>query len=295
MKKIAILSGWTGAEIEIAKKSANFFKKYINCNFDYYELPDQLDEFIKNKALYNLALPVFHWEYWEDGRVFAFLDILWIPHTFSSYNSHAICLDKYKANTLVSDLWIKVPEQYILFKQDDFLKIPENLAFPLILKPNRGGSSFFTYKIENNSDLENTLIKARDELDDDIVLQQFVVADEYSVSVVNWEVLPIMKLEKKNKEDFFDYDSKYESEDAMKEIWPEIDRDLKEILENYTCKIYNYFELKGFSRVDFLVDWNNVFFLEVNTIPWMTEASILPKSWAKTWRNFEELVQEIIK
>ena len=295
MQKIVILSWWTGAEIEIAKKSADFVKKYIWSEYDYYELPKQLDEFLENKNKYSLAIPVFHWDYWEDWRIFAFLDILKIPHTFSHYNAHAICLDKYKANTLVADLWIQVPEQYILFKQDNFSQVPENLTFPLILKPNKGGSSFFTYRINSSKQLEDTLKKAREELEDDIVLQQFVIAEEYSVSVVNWEVLPIMKLEKKNKEDFFDYDSKYESEDVMKETWPEIETSLKNKLEEYTYKIYNYFELKGFSRVDFLVDWEDVFFLEVNTIPWMTEASILPKSWLNMGRKFEELLEEIIK
>ena len=295
MKKIVILSGWTGSEIEIAKKSANFFKKYIKREYDYYELPKQLDSFLENKDKYSLAIPVFHWEYGEDGRIFAFLNILGIAHTFSSYNTHALCLDKYKANTLVNDIWVKIPEQFIVFNKNNFETVPKELKFPIILKPNRWGSSFFTYKIDSYKELEEKLHEAKNEVDDDILLQEFISWEEYSVSIVNWKTLAIMKLEKQKIDDFFDYDAKYESEDKMKEIWPKIEKKLETKLIKYSQKLYQYFEIQWFCRVDYLVDWEDIYFLEINTIPGMTDASILPKSWLLTWKSFEELVDEIIK
>jgi len=104
MKKVVILSGGTGTEIEVAKKSALFFKKYLNQDYDYYELPKELDNFLRNKDKYSSAIPVFHGEYGEDGKIFAFLDILGIQASFSPYYTHAFCLDKYKTNILVSQL-----------------------------------------------------------------------------------------------------------------------------------------------------------------------------------------------
>ena len=295
MKKIVILSGWTGAEIEIAKKSANFFKKYLSKDYDYYELPKQLDSFLENKDKYSLAIPVFHWEYGEDGRMFAFLDILGIPHTFSSYDVHSILLDKYKWNLLVEDLFLNVPKQYLFLRKVDFKGDTSHIEFPIILKPNRWGSSFFAFRIESEEELIEKLIVARECLSDDILVQDFVEWEEYSVPIVNGEILPIMKLEKQNENDFFDYDSKYESADRIKETWPIIEESLEMKLRNQSLKVYNYFRVQGFCRIDFLVkDWE-VFFLEVNTIPGMTDASILPKSWLITWKSFEELVEELIK
>ncbi len=288
MKKIAILTGWPGLEREIAIKSSAFFEKYIQKDFDRYDLPKQLEEFIRNKDKYCLAVPVFHGEYGEDGKIFAVLDSLNIPHTFSDYKTHGLCLDKEKTNTLVFQLWIKVPFQYIAETSESF---PE--SYPVIMKPNQWGSSFHTYKINNHQEFYDNFNKTRKDLLDDILIQEFIIWDEYSVPVVAWEVLPIMKVEKQDNAELFDYDSKYESEAKMKETFPEINPELKEKLESATHKIYKYFWIKSMSRIDFLVRDDEVFFLEINTIPGMTQWSILPKAWELTGRSFEELVDII--
>ena len=93
----------------------------------------------------------------------------------------------------------------------------------------------------------------------------------------------------------FDYEAKYEDDSKIQEVFPEIEVTLKTKLEVATRKISNYFNIKWFSRIDFLVIDDQPYFLEVNTIPGMTEASILPKSWELTGRSFEELVVKIIE
>lgn len=287
MKKIVILSWGPWLECEIAKKSAKLFKDHINKDFDYYELPKQLSNFLNNKDKYNLAIPVFHGEYWEDGKIFAFLDILGIPHTFSDYSTHCLCLDKEKTNALVFQLWVKVPFQYIAETSESF---PE--SYPIIMKPNHWGSSFHTYKVTNHQEFYDCFNKTRHDLSDKILIQEFVIWEEYSVPVVNREILPIMKLEKADDE-VFDYEAKYEENQEIKEIFPKIQTKLLEKLKSDTLKVYDYFHLKWMSRIDFLVREGEVYFLEINTIPWMTEASILPKAWKLTNRSLEELVKEI--
>ena len=289
MKKVAILTWWPWMEREIALKSASFFKKYLNREFDVYDLPNQMYLFLKHKDEYEYVIPVFHWEYWEDGKIFAFLDTLNIPHTFSDYKTHALCLDKEKTNTLVYQLWVKVPFQYIAKDNQSF---PE--SYPVIMKPNQWWSSFHTYKIENNQEFYDCFNKTRNDLSDDILIQEFIAWEEYSVPLVHWEVLPIMKVEK-DVNLLFDYESKYESEEKMKETFPEIEEWLLKKLQDDSVKIYNYFNIKWMSRIDFLVMNNNVYFLEINTIPWMTEASILPKAWNLTWKNNTELVRLLTK
>ncbi len=290
MKKTVILTWWPGLERDIAIKSAKFFEENLWCDFDKYILPDQLEEFINNKDKYNLAIPVFHWEYWEDGQVFSLLNTLNIPHSFSDYKTHALCLDKEKTNILVYQLGIKIPFQYIAQHNQEF---PEK--YPVIMKPNNGWSSFHTYKINDSQEFYDCFEKTRKDLKDEILIQEFIIWDEYSVPVVDWEILPIMKVEKQDNSQLFDYNSKYESEDKMKETFPEIDENLKSILEKNTQKIYNYFSIKWMSRIDYLIKDDEVYFLEINTIPGMTEGSILPKSWKLTGRSFEELVEKVTK
>lgn len=287
MKKIVILTGWPGLEREIALKSSELFKENINREYDVYDLPSQMSNFLKHKDEYELAIPVFHWEYWEDGKIFAFLDSLNIPHTFSSYKTHAICLDKEKANTLVFQLGIKVPFQYIAKTSESF---PE--TYPIIMKPNQWGSSFHTYKINNHQEFYDNFKKTRIDLTDDILIQEFIEWEEYSVPLVDWEVLPIMKLEKENDQ-VFDYEAKYLSDDIIKETFPEIEELLLKKLREQSLLAYDYFNIKGMARVEFIVKNWELYFLEVNTIPGMTEWSILPKAWKLTGKSNEELVKII--
>jgi len=289
MKKVVILTGWPGLEREIALKSAAFFEKYIDREYDLYDLPKQMDSFLKNKDKYEFAIPVFHWEYWEDGRIFAFLDSLNIPHVLSNYKTHALCLDKEKANTLIFQTGIKVPFQYIAKSSESF---PD--SYPVIMKPNQWGSSFYTYKINNHQEFYNNYNEIDKNINDDILIQEFITWDEYSVSIVDWKILPIMKLEKV-EDAIFDYDSKYVTESSMKETFPEIEENLLTQLQEQSLKAYNYFDVKSMARVEFIEkDWE-LYFLEVNTIPGMTETSILPKAWNLTWKSNEELVKELIK
>lgn len=287
MRKIAILTGGTWTEVEVAKKSAKFFETYIGKEYDTYLLPQEIGKFLENYHHYELAIPVFHWAYGEDGKIFAFLDILGVPHTFSSYETHALCLNKYRTNILAAAVGLTVPQQYLYFGNHEIG------VFPVIVKPNTGGSSFFTYKVSSENELKEKIQEIESHIDDDILVQEFIAGEEYSVPIVHGEVLPIMKLEKK-ADDFFDYESKYESEARIRETWPKIEENLEQRLKHAALKMYTTCKIQGFCRIDFLVKYDKVYFLEVNTIPGMTEASILPKSWKLTGRSFEELVQSLI-
>lgn len=294
MKKIVILSGWTWDEREVALRSATYFSDNIEQDYDYYVLPEQLNEFIANKDLYHLAIPVFHWEYGEDGRIFAFLDILGIPQVWPSYAVHSLCLDKIKTNMIVEKLWYNVPKEITIKKGIQDLPIMD-LDFPLIIKPNKWWSSFHTYKLNDQQELHQKFSLMQKDIDDDIIVQEYIVWKEYSVPIIAWEILPIMLLEKQNDDDFFDYESKYESEDRIKETFPDnINVQLNQELWDTSLELYNFLNIKWYCRFDYLVRDNKVYFLEVNTIPGMSPASIVPKSWEKTWWTKPQLVQKII-
>ncbi len=292
-----ILTWWTSLEREISIKSAKFIQKYIGEKVNIFYLPEDLDKLLEIKDKIELAIPVFHWKYGEDGCIFAFLKILGIKTAFSDFSVHALCLDKHKTDTLLRAIWIQVPNEIIVKKWEklDEEKINEYIKFPCILKPNNGGSSFYTYKIETFEELQEKLDFAFSEIDEDMLIWEYILWDEYSVSLVDKEVLPIMKIEKKDKTKIFDYESKYESENAMRETWPEMSEKEFREFSKIAVKIYDFLGIKWFCRIDFIKRGNEIFFLETNTIPGLTEASILPKSWEKMGRSFEDLVGKIIK
>lgn len=295
--KTIILTGGTSTEREVSIKSANFFKKFWPKNSEIMLFPEDLEKFLKLKNDFDLVIPVFHWKYGEDGMIFAFLQTLGLKTAFSWFETHCLCLDKMKTNIFVESLEILAPKQILISKNEkiDEKYISEKIGFPCILKPNNGWSSFYTYKIENFSELLEKLDFVFSKTGEKMLICEYILWDEYSVSVVNWQVLPIMKIEKIDKNRIFDYEAKYENASFIKETWPAIEENLQKNFEKICLKIWEFFNIKWFCRIDFIVRDNEIFFLEINTIPGMTEKSILPQSWEKTGKNFEELVWEILK
>lgn len=103
-----------------------------------------------------------------------------------------------------------------------------------------------------------------------------------------------MKIEKQDKNAIFDYEAKYKNASKMQETWPEIPKNVFDNFAAISQKIYDFFDVRGFCRIDFIVRNGEIFFIEINTIPGMTKNSILPKSWEKTGRSFEKLAETIL-
>jgi len=296
MKKIAILTGWPGFERNVALKSVKLFEKYIKRDYETFVLPESLDKFVSRKDEFEKVIPVFHWEFGEDGRIQAFLDIHNIPYIGSSYATNALCMNKKNANAVAAYYGLMVPMELCICMWTKILEQDFNLNFPVIIKPNTGWSSYFTYKINNFNELEEKINYIWDNIEDNLLIQEYILWNEYSVSIVNGKVLsPIMFVEKNNKDDFFDYESKYESESGMRETFPDLELKLHQLLTQVTQKAIEIFNIQWYARVDYIVRDSVVYFLEVNTIPGSTEVSILPKAWKLTGRNLEEFVEEVLK
>jgi D-alanine-D-alanine ligase len=295
MKKIAILTWGPGFERNIALKSVKLFEKYIHREYETFILPESLDEFISRRDEFEKVIPVFHWEYGEDGRIQALLDIYNIPYIGSSYFVNALCMNKKQANAVAAYNGLNIPQELYLSKWSTLKQNNFSLNFPVILKPNTGGSSYYTYKIADFAELEEKIKFIWENISDDLLIQEYILWDEYSISVVNGEVLDaIMFVEKNNAEDFFDYESKYESESGMRETFPDLNDKLKSQLIDTTQKAIDIFDVQWYARVDFIVRDNVPYFLEVNTIPGSTEVSIVPKAWKLSGRTLEEFIEVLL-
>jgi D-alanine-D-alanine ligase len=252
-----------------------------------------MDRFLSAYKDYDLAIPVFHWEYWEDGMIFWLLDSIWMKYTFSPFATHAVCMDKNKSNILVEKIWVKVPKSYLFNYLNEISGI--KFSYPLIVKPNSWWSSVATYKVNNDAELSKAVSDVIEITHDLVLVQEFISWTEYSVPVIwndDLECLPIMRVELKTWE-FFDYEEKYNS-DGSNEIFWDVEENLKTSLEDDSKKIYKFLGCRWISRIDYIVNDSWIYFLEVNTIPGFSAASIFPKAWKLTWRSLKEIVEKII-
>lgn len=294
--KIVLLTGWTDWEREIALKSASYIEDNLQCDYDKYILPEEIDKFLANYKKYNLAIPVFHGHYWEDGNVFWLLKSIWLKHTFSDSSVHSLCMNKTLTSLVAKNLGIKVPDEILIKNDSDISKISFN--FPMIVKPNSWWSSLATNKVNDSEELTNAILEVEKETWDMPLVQEFVEWTEYSVPVVwpsnNPEVLWVMSVSIKDPSvTFFDYDAKYKGwiekkvEDSSNILVGE--------LSSISVKLYSELWCSWVARPDFLVKDNwDIYFLEINTIPWMSKESFVPKAWRSTWKKDKEFVDNLI-
>jgi len=210
---------------------------------------------------------------------------------------------------------VKIPRSWLVgvtsFDDVNITQDTEELSYPLIVKPNMGGSSAFTKKVSTyteltaaidiikNASVEGIVIgnKHFNTAPDTALVQECIEGEEYTVGVYgtpdNAQALPIMQIVNV-KAAFFDWQEKYES-DGSNEIFPDnIDPDLRERLTLASRVIYSSLNCRGVARIDYRVRDGELYFLEVNTFPGATKASFIPKMWQKTGRDMGAFITMLI-
>ena len=246
-----------------------------------------------------------HGAYGEDGTVQGFLESARVPYTGSGVLASALAMDKLKSNEIFAFHRLKVPK-YINFSKKEWEKdktkitagIEEKISLPCVVKPSNCGSSVGITIVKKIEDLENAMQSAFS-YDDTILAQKYISGTEVTCAILdeggNKEpiALPPTQIIPKESE-FFDYRAKYIA-GATEEITPprlsaEI---IKKIQEN-ALKAHEILGCSGMSRTDMIVSGEDIFILETNTIPGMTETSLYPQAAAAVGISFAELLDKII-
>lgn len=301
--KYAVLYGGTDGEREISFKSGGFVAKTLwemGLDFDQYILPDQIDAFFSKHKEYDLAFPMFHGAYWEDGLVFGLLEALGVPHTHSSTGVHAQCFDKHKTNTLVSNLGVNISNNFLIPRGAAFdeTRIHKELAGKtLFVKPNTWGSSIGAYKVDDPLTLNEYITKSQQAAPGKTLVEEYIPWAEYSVGIL-WSgsdltVVPIMKVELEDAA-FFDFDVKYNDQWGKETFPDDIEPSLQDKLISDSKLIYSYLGCTTVARIDYIVSAWVPYFLEINTVPGFTEVSIVPRAWRRMGRTNEQLIQLMI-
>jgi len=314
MEHIAILTGGDSAEYEISLLSANtvlqhldpeLFKGYIvhlkdnvftviinnqsiaidktNFSFNY-----------KNKKIkLEKVFMALHGPPAENGLIQPYFDNLNIAYTSSDSAVSSLTFDKYKCNANLTELGFKCAISYLYHKGDTIDKqlIIDTVQLPCFVKPNGAGSSFGITKVKEKKDLVNAINNALLH-DNKVLIEQFINGTEVSCGVFfdgeQIKSLPITEIVSEN--DFFDYQAKYEGK--SKEITPaRINSAITKKTQNTTINIYKKMKLRGICRVDYIIMNDIPYIIEINTIPGLSEESIIPQQLKSAKLKIEKIFE----
>ena len=291
--QIAILTGGTSSERSVALRSAENLANWIEIagyKSTRYDLPNDLWVFLENQKQYDLIVPMFHGKYGEDGQITAFLATLGCKYTSSDFSVHALCMNKYHTNLIIETIGIHIPETIFLKKWGS---IDTNaLPYPRFIKPNQWGSSVSNFLVKNPEECQNAISSITA---DDILIQSLIPGREFTVWVYkdkDWiHTLPIVEICPKNE--FFDFEEKYNT-DGSNEVFISLPENIQKPLEEMSSKIYDFLDCRWVVRIDWRYDSENMYFLEVNTIPGFTSGSLVPKMWKKAGKNEKEFIEMLL-
>lgn len=232
----------------------------------------------------------------EDGFMQAYFELLDIPHTSCGMYQAALTFNKRDCLNVLKTYDIPTAISYPLNKVDNVnaKAILDHVGLPCFVKANRAGSSFGVTKVHQIEDLQSAIDIAF-EYDDELIIESFLDGTEVSVGVLRYKgeviVLPITEIVSEN--DFFDYEAKYLGK--SEEITPaRLSKIQEQNVKKMAKSIYEILKMDGFSRSEFIFKGDIPYFLEMNTIPGLTEESILPKQAACAGISLSELFTNAI-
>lgn len=293
-KRIAVLMGGLSAEREISLRTGRAVLNSLlenGCNAVAVDagrdLPDQL-----LKVAAEVAFICLHGRYGEDGTVQGLLELLQIPYTGSGVMASSVAMDKMVTKQLLLYHEISTPG-FLVFRagEDEGAFLARCRHFPLVVKPSREGSTIGVSIVHNQRQLEEGLAEALKH-DSLVLIEDFIQGDEVTVSVLNGEPLPIIQIVPKSG--FYDYQSKYTPGQTEYLLPAPIDPVLYSRLQTVAVDACRVLSCRGAARVDFMLREKEFYCLEVNTIPGMTETSLLPKAAQAAGISFNELVMQIL-
>ncbi|WP_113738143.1 D-alanine--D-alanine ligase [Blattabacterium clevelandi] len=319
MKKIAIIMGGYTEESIISLKSGKVVYENLNREeFDPYQIYIFRDKWVliggekkeysinkqdftinltSNKILkFDCVFNAIHGTPGEDGILPAYFHLLKIPYTGCNFNQANVTFNKKYCLTLLKEFGINTAVSFFLNQNQPIFekKIIKKIGLPCFVKPNRSGSSLGISKVYKKEELLPAIKKSFKE-DNEIIIESFLKGIEISVGVISFNheitVLPITEIISKN--DFFDFESKYNEksqEITPARLLPNIENKIQKLAKKI-CKILN---LSGISRSEFILVNGSPFFLEINTVPGLSKKSIFPKQLSIAGISLSNLFKQLI-
>ena len=318
-KNIAIVMGGYSSEVKISLKSGNVVYNHLNKElYNAYrvhilkekwvaldennnEYPINKNDFSfllsGNQVTFDCVFNAIHGNPGENGVLLAYFNLIGIKHTSAPFYQMSLTFNKRDTLSVIKNYEIPCATSVYLNKGDEISvkKIINKVGLPCFVKPNNAGSSFGISKVFTAEEIMPAIKKAYKE-DSEILIESFLDGTEVSVGVIQYQgktkVLPITEIVTEN--DFFDYEAKYEGK--SQEITPaRISSSEEKSVRKIAQKVYEILNMSGFSRSEYILVKGVPHFLEMNTVPGLTEESILPQQANQANITLQELFSNAIE
>lgn len=293
--KVAVLMGGSSAEREISLNSGNAVYLALKAQGVEVIALDISDNPIQDLAGLKLdrVINLVHGRGGEDGVLQAILEALKIPYTGSGVLASALSMDKLRTKLCWQGMGLSTPKWFVLQTQQDIEPCIAELGFPVIVKPAQEGSSIGMSKANTQAELLDAFHLAR-QYQCDVYAEQWVQGNEYTVGVLNGEALPAIRLQTPNA--FYDFEAKYRANTTQYHCPAGLSHEREAGLHTLAIKACKGLNVKGWARVDVFIDHNDCSqLIEVNTVPGMTDHSLVPMAAKAAGIDFNELTWRILE
>lgn len=269
----------------------------------------------------DVVFPALHGGQGEDGHLQAILDVMGVPYALSGAAASALAMDKSATKRVLRSAGIPTPDwlQVCWDRQSDqpdlmlsknhsdreregltleriFRRASDELGFPLVIKLNAAGSSVGVAIVEQPGEFEKafeTVVAAADDSQIDIIIEKFIPGRELTATILLGRRLPLLEI--KPRDGFYDFENKYTAGASDYLVPAPVHSPLYEKISADALRVFELVGCRGMARVDFRLDKDDYYCLEINTIPGMTEHSLVPKSAEAVGIGFSPLVDDLCR
>lgn len=293
--KVAVLMGGWSAEREVSLKSgAAVLAAMQSRGIDVHGIDVQRDTVIDElkQGAYDRVFNILHGPGGEDGVIQGVLETLSIPYTGSRVMASALAMDKLRSKQLLDGIGLPTPNYMVLDDESDYEYVAANLGLPIMVKPAQQGSSLGMSKVERIEDLHAAWQVAA-QFEGAVLAEQWIEGKEYTVAILGDEALPVILLE--TPREFYDYAAKYQSNDTQYICPCGLNKEQEAQLQRLALSTFQAMGAEGWGRVDLFIDKEDrPWIIELNTLPGMTDHSLVPMAAKAAGIPFDELVVRIL-
>jgi D-alanine-D-alanine ligase len=299
---VALLAGGKSAEREVSLKSGDQVLHALDpSRYEVlrYDPRDDLVRLAQDASRIDVALIILHGRLGEDGTIQGMLDSLSIPYQGSGVLGSAIAMNKILSKQLYIQAGLPVAPHVVVERKDpaSVSRVEEGLGFPVVVKPEHEGSSIGLSIARDRGDLPRALELAW-QYDRRCLVEQFISGTEITGGVLGndeIEALPLVEIIPGESYAFFDYEAKY-TPGASHEVCPaRISETLTRRAQDLAIRAHRALYCRGYSRTDMIVSGEDIYVLETNTIPGMTQTSLFPQAAAAAGLGFSALMDRLIQ
>ncbi|MDI6800460.1 MAG: D-alanine--D-alanine ligase [Thermodesulfovibrionales bacterium] len=297
-KRIGVLAGGASAEREVSLKSGNTIYKALlsrGYNAVFIDASDNLCDDLKREKI-EIAFIALHGGYGENGAIQGLLEVMGIPYTGSGVLASALAMDKEASKKIF--LYHNIPvTPFVVIEKDNLKSQISNLksqfVMPWVVKPVSEGSSIGVNIAKSETELDSAIEDAFN-YGKKIIIEKYIKGKEIQIGILGQRALG--GVEVRPTKEFYSYEAKYTQGLTEYILPPQVNDSEYEMLQSTALRAHNALGCSGATRVDLILDsFGKAYVLEVNTIPGMTETSLLPKIARLAGMGFPDLIEAILK